>query len=496
MSDPLVMAPILVPLATALVMLLPFQKRHTAHRAIHLVSLVILIALEVALMARVRGGDILAHWLGNWTPPFGIVVVADLLAVIMLLLASITALAATVFSLRDLDADRERFQAHPLTQFLLMGINGAFLTGDLFNMFVWYEVMLISSYGLLTLGGEPRQLRVGIPYLALGLFSSALFLVGATALYGVTGTLNLADLSVRVAALEGQGAIMANVASVILLGAFGIKAALFPLYFWLPDGYPAPPVSVATFFAGIMTKVGVYSLLRVFTLVFRGEGDGAGLILPLAGFTMLVGVLGAICQTNLRRLLSFHIISQVGYMVMGIGMFTPLGVAGGIIYLIHHIMVKASLFLISGVCEKMTGRKDIGEMGGLLRRYPFLATLFFVSASSLAGLPPLSGFFAKFVVLRAGFESRLWLIVAASLVASLLTLFSMMKIWQYVFWRREAAPVKPPPRLLYGPAILLTSFSITLAVAAEPLFHLGMDAAHQLLDPGRYIETVLGGGGT
>jgi len=492
MRNYLVITPILLPFVTAVLMLLVFRRNRAMQRVLSIASVLTLIGLEIALMLRLRGGEIIVHQMGNWPAPFGIVLMADILSGIMLLLASITALAALAFGLWDNDRERERLHFYPLFQFLLMGINGAFLTGDLFNLFVWYEVLLISSYALLTLGGSPRQLRVGIPYVALNLLSSALFLVAAAVLYGVTGTLNMADLSQQIAMLDGGRAMMAQVAAVILLCVFGTKAAIFPLYFWLPDGYPAPPVSVATIFAGIMTKVGVYSILRVFALVFRGDGFAATLVLPLAAATMLVGVLGAIGQTNFRRLLSFHIISQVGFMLMGIGMFTPLGIAGGVIYIIHHIMVKSGLFLISGVCERATGTSNIEAMGGLMKSFPWLAALFFIAGSSLAGVPPLSGFFAKFMVIKAGFDGRHWLIVGVSLVASLLTLFSMMKVWQNVFWREAPREWMRQPRAIYLPVMLLVSFSLVLSAVAGPLFSLGMDAAKQLSQPQLYIETVLG----
>lgn len=486
----LVLVPLLQPFVTAVVMLLVLRRWPAAQRWFGTLSLVSLIGTELFLFGQLRDGTILVHRMGNWPAPFGIVFMVDILSGIMLL-ASSTALAAYLFGFRDIDAQRQRFHFHPLFQFQLMGINGAFLTGDLFNLFVWFEVLLISSYALLTLGGQPRQLRAGIPYVALNLLSSTLFLVAAAVLYGVTGTLNMADLWQKVAALQGQAAVMAQVAAVILLCVFGIKAGLVPMYFWLPDAYPTPPTTVATLFAGIMTKVGVYALLRVFVLVFGGTGLAAGLILPLAGFTMIVGVLGAICQTNLRRLLSFHIISQVGFMVMGIGLFTPLGIAGGIIYIIHHIMVKAGLFLIAGIGERISGQQDINGMGGYLERYPFLAALFFVAGSSLAGLPPFSGFFAKFLVIRAGFESQAWIMVGASLVASLLTLFSMMKIWQYMFWRRPAPTTNPVPATWYLPVLGLVSFSVLLSACAGPLYRLGTDAAQQLLDRQRYVRAVL-----
>jgi multicomponent Na+:H+ antiporter subunit D len=249
-------------------------------------------------------------------------------------------------------------------------------------------------------------------------------------------------------------------------------------------------------FAGIMTKVGVYSMLRIFVLVFSADDTGkwlaASLVLPLAGFTMIVGVLGAICQMNFRRLLSFHIISQVGFMVMGIGFFTPLGIAGGVIYIIHHIMVKAGLFLIAGVSERATGQKEIDRMGGFVEHMPWLSALFFVAGSSLAGLPPLSGFFAKFIVIKAGFDAEHYGVVAASLVASFLTLFSMMKIWQYAFWHRRQVAEPVQPRALYLPVMLLVSFSLLLSAFAGPIYKLGVAAGDQLTNQKLYVDAVLG----
>jgi multicomponent Na+:H+ antiporter subunit D len=495
MSGHLAIVPILWPFATAVLMLLLFRRNLPAQRVVSVVSVLGLIALEVVLFMRLDTGEIMVYRVGNWPAPFGIVLMLDRLSGIMLLLASVSGLAALVYGLRDLDEQTERHHFYPLYCFLLMGINGSFVTGDLFNMFVWYEVMLIASYSLLVLGGDRRQLQVGISYVALNLVSSAFFLVAASMLYGVAGTLNMADLSVKLAGLEGQHATMAQVAAVALLCVFGIKAAIFPMFFWLPDSYPQPPVAISTMFAGIMTKVGVYSMLRVFALSFScdtGKWLALDLVLPLAGFTMIVGVLGAICQMNFRRLLSFHIISQVGFMVMGIGLFTPLGIAGGVVYIIHHIMVKGGLFLVAGVSERAAGHKEIDRMGGFVEHMPWLSALFFIAGASLAGLPPLSGFFAKFVVIKAGFDAHQYGVVAASLVASFLTLFSMMKIWQYAFWHRRAVPKPSQPRTLYLPVMLLVSFSLLIPVLAQPLYRVGRDAAAQLTDQQLYIKAVMG----
>jgi len=301
----------------------------------------------------------------------------------------------------------------------------------------------------------------------------------------------MADLSLKISQLSADKMAWVQGISMLLLVVFVFKAALVPLFFWLPDTYPAPAIATATIFAGIMTKVGVYSILRVFTLVFGGPSSyAAKWILPLAGFTMLIGVLGAICQLNYRRLLSFHIISQVGFMVMGIGFFTPLGIAGGISYIIHHIMVKSSLFLCSGLARQQTGTEDLRHMGGLLKN-PFYACLFLIAGLSLAGLPPFSGFFSKFLIMRAGFEVGAYGVVTVSIIAGILTLLSMAKIWNMTFWGEAKRPIKPLRKPLLLATALLVSFSITLAIFTGPIFNLVKSAGEQVLNPNLYIKAVL-----
>jgi multicomponent Na+:H+ antiporter subunit D len=290
-------------------------------------------------------------------------------------------LTVLLYSFGNVDRAREHWGYYPVLQFLLMGINGSFLTGDLFNLFVFFEVMLMASYVLLALGGEPSQLQESFKYLVLNLLASTVFVASVGILYGVTGTLNMADLSQKMAHTDRSGLITAL--AMLFLFVFGVKAAIFPLFFWLPDAYPQPPAAVSALFAGLLTKVGVYTLLRTFTLLFVQDiAFTHTLILVLAAFTMIVGVLGAIVQNHLRGILSFHIISQIGYMILGLGLFTPLALAGSIFYIIHHIIVKTALFLISGVTGRITGTDELKNMGGLLTHYPWLSALFLLAALS------------------------------------------------------------------------------------------------------------------
>ena len=316
-----------------------------------------------------------------------------------------------VYSLGSIDEAREAHGYHPLFHVLLMGVSMAFLTGDLFNLYVAFEVMLMASFVLLSLGGERAQLEGAVKYVTLNLLSSAVFLAAVGVLYGVAGTLNLADLALAVQRGTAPG--LVTTLACLFLVAFGIKAAVFPLFFWLPASYHTPPVAVSALFAGLLTKVGVYALVRAFTLVFTGDTALThGLILAVAVLTMVTGVLGAAAQFEFRRVLSFHIVSQIGYMVLGLGLFTPLALAGTVFYLIHHIVVKTNLFLVAGIVKRLGGTLDLGSLGGLYRRRPALALLFLVPAFSLAGIPPLSGFWGKLVLVKAGLDSGHYAVTA------------------------------------------------------------------------------------
>jgi multicomponent Na+:H+ antiporter subunit D len=281
--------------------------------------------------------------------------------------------------------------------------------------------------------------------------------------------------------------------AMLFLVAFGIKAAVFPLFFWLPASYHTPPAAVSAVFAGLLTKVGVYALIRVFTLVFAERpGFAPDLILWVAGLTMVTGVLGAAAQGEFRRILSFHIVSQIGYMIMGLGLGTPLALAGSVFYITHHIVVKTNLFLVSGIVHRLQGTLELPRLGGLYAHRPGLALVFLVSALSLAGLPPLSGFFAKLALVRAGLEDGRFAIVATALAVSLLTLYSMTKIWSEAFWKDGAPP--PPVRspALLGPSLALAALTVAIGLGAGPLFEISLRTAGQLVEPSAYIRAVLG----
>jgi len=497
----LLVLPLLIPLTVAALSLLTWRWLRI-QRTLGVVGTAGLLAADLALLASVWQNGIQATQAGHWPAPFGITLVADLFSAMMVVLAGLMGLAVVVYSLATMDARREEHGYYPLLHILMMGVCGAFLTGDLFNLYVWFEVMLMASFVLLALGGERAQMEGAIKYVTLNLISSALFLAAVGMLYGAAGTLNMADLAVKLRDVENSG--LVTTLALLFLAAFGIKAAVFPLFFWLPASYHTPPVAVSAIFAGLLTKVGVYALIRVFTLLFvQDVGYTHTLILGISGLTMVTGVLGAMAQNEFRRILSFHIISQIGYMIMGLGLFTPPAVAGSVFYIVHHIIVKTNLFLVSGVVHRLQATYELKKLGGLYRAYPSLSILFLIPALSLAGVPPLSGFFAKLSLAQAGLETQQYAIVATALGVSLLTLFSMTKIWTEAFWKQEIesqasedAPTDPEPPahwpLIFWPIATLATLTVAMGLVAEPIFALATRAAGQLMNPAEYIQAVLG----
>jgi multicomponent Na+:H+ antiporter subunit D len=487
---------VVVPLIAGVVTL-ALMKFRPAAMAVSIIASVLQVLLAALLIFTVdREGHVVIQ-AGGWPAPFGISLVADRLAASMVFIAALTAF----FILLHVLANRERNLPMPLFLplyfLLLLGVQGAFLTGDLFNLYVWFEVMLLASFVLMTIGGTKPQLDGGFKYVILNLFSSAIFLIGVGIIYGKLGTLNMADVAAKLS--EAEDPVLINTSSVLLLVAFGVKAGLFPFFFWLPASYHTPAFAVSALFAALLTKVGVYALIRSQLLLMAPYFSGMqGLLFFLAALTMITGVLGAAAQFHTRKILSFHIISQIGYMILGLAIATPLAVAGAIFYIIHNIVAKTNLFLISGIIHRLTGQEDLAKLGGLVRTAPWLALFFLISALGLAGIPPLSGFWAKFFLVKASIDSNLLLMAVIALSVGLLTLFSMIKIWNEAFWK--AAPASnetgPKSRQLhassYIPVASMALIVIILGILVQPVFGYFYRAADQLLDPQQYIQAVLG----
>ncbi|CTQ49728.1 Na+/H+ antiporter subunit D [Jannaschia donghaensis] len=496
MSDVLLPLPILIAFVTAILAF--FFRKGTEARWISVAGSACMLVAAGMLLSRVLTDGIQAAQMGTWAAPFGITLVADTLSAVMVVITGITALAVSIYAVGDVTEDMEHVGYHTLFQVLIAGVTGAFLTGDLFNLYVWFEVMLIASFGLLVMGGRRVQMDAGIKYVTLNLISTILFLSGIGLLYGVTGTLNMADLHYKVQ--DADPGLVTVIATMFLVG-FGIKSAVFPLFFWLPAAYHTPAFSVSAVFAGLLTKVGVYAMMRMFTLVFTQDiGWTHGLMLWVAVATMITGVLGAAAQTDFRRILSFHIVSQIGYMVLGLALYTPLAVTGAVFYLVHHIIVKANLFLVAGVTNRIAGSTEIDHIGGLYKGAPLLAFLFLIPAFSLAGFPPLSGFWAKYVLVKASLDLELWLVAAAALAVGLMTIYSMTKIWGRAFWKPHPGAIVPSLSTLpagdrfamLAPIAGLATLTVIIGLFPEPFVGIATRAAEDLLDPTAYLTAVLG----
>lgn len=492
----LVPLPVVLPLAGAALSILVGRSR-LAQRIVGIAVLAVLVASSVALLVEVDSNGTLVAEAGGWPAPMGITLVADRFAAMLLVVAEITLFAVLVYAIGEPGAERNHVGFQSAYLVLAAGVGASFLTGDLFNLFVAFEMMLTASYVLLTLGGRREQVRSGMTYIVISLIASTLFVTAIALLYSATGTVNMADLAVRLGELPSG---VRTTFAVLLLVVFGIKAAVFPLFFWLPDAYPTAPSPITAVFAGLLTKVGVYAIIRTQLLFFTDDTRPATLLLVVAATTMVVGVLGAIAQDDIRRVLSFTIVSQIGYMVMGLGFFTLAGIAAVVYSMVHHIIVKTALFLIGGLVDHATGSSRLSRIGGMVRTTPLLAAMFLVAALGLAGIPPLSGFVSKFALIDAGIAERRYPVVAVSLVVSLLTLFSMVRIWMGAFWsppETEPAPVRPSvnraggPPLMVAPTAALLACSLAVAAAAGPLYSLCERAAADLLDRRAYIEQVV-----
>ena len=486
----LAVLPILIPLVTGVILILIPSLR--LQRVLNIVSVFGVLVLSLILLRVVWLDGIVVYKYGDWPPPFGITLVVDLLSSGLLCIAMIVAFAALTYSLSSLDVHREKLFFHPLFQFLLIGVNGIFLTGDIFNLFVFFEVMLISSYGLVALGGTAGQLEATVKYVTINLIGSILLVGVVGLLYGVVGTLNMADLAQKVD-MVGPNPVI-TLLSLVFLVVFGLKAAVFGLWFWMPGTYTVVQAGVSAYFGGILTKIGVYGILRIFTLIFVQDiAYTHTLILAVACLTMFFGVLGAAAQHEYRTILTWHISSQVGYMIMGVGLFSVAGIAGSIFYVMNNILVKASLFLSSGIAERLTKTLDIYSMGGLLKRAPLPAFLFLAAALALAGVPPFSGFWGKLLLIKAGIESGGvldWISVATALVTSFFTLYSMMKIWQNAYWRSPVLVDSLPVRNMVPPTVLLVAITLVMGFWPSFLYDYSYVAAEQLMNPLQYIDAV------
>lgn len=489
-----VLIPVIIPLS-AIVLLIATRRWLIAQYIISMISMTVLVINALSLLTTLQLKGYLTYQASGWPAPFGITLIADQFSAIMLLAVAVVGWLVMMYAIGFVDAARKKAGFFILVQGLFAGVNGALVTGDLFNLYVWFEVMIMASFVLITHGAEKQQLRGAVKYVVLNLIGSV-FLVSTIGLvYSKTGTLNMAHLAMMIQQQDVSE--LMNSYLMLFFIAFGIKAAVFPFFFWLPASYPTPPIAITAFFSATLTKVGVYTIIRFYSLYVDHDGFAwKEIILWMAAATMIFGVLMAASSFDFRKILSFHIISQIGYMIMGLGIFTINSLAGAVFFVVHNMFSKTAAFMAAGLVYKLRGTYELKDSGWVYKDKPLFALLFFLPALSLAGLPPTSGFFGKLFLILAGFESEDWAITITALVVSIFTLFSMVKIWNEVYWKKPAEhtvlshqPVKVN-LLPVAATVAIVLLMLLPGVFAGSLFGYFSRAAAQLMDVESYIKAV------
>lgn len=464
------------------------------------------VAASAALLAAVARDGVLAVQMGGWAAPLGITLVADRLSVLLLVVSGTVLLAIMLHAVGEGAGGTDGHEPgvfYPAYLALTAGVSLVFLSGDLFNLFVAFEVMLASSYVLMTLTPTGERVRAGMTYTVVSLTSSILFLTSLGLTYAAAGTVNLADLSTRVPELPGA---TRTALGLLFLVVFGIKGAIVPMHMWLPDSYPVALTKITAVFAALLTKAAVYSLIRVETLVFPRE-HGSWVMLVLAAGTIVIGTLGALTHDDIHRVFSFILVGHIGYMLFGLALFDVAGLTGAILYLVHHIVVQATLFLVSDLIQGHTGETSLHRLGGLAGLSAFISVLFFIPAMSVSGVPPTSGFVAKLALFQAGVASGsvlAYAVTGVAVVGSVLTLMAMSRIWTLGFWRTRPEDAPEPPksesytrggvRLMQSVTAVLVVAGLLIAAFAGPLASWSRHAASDLVSGDDYRHAVLDGG--
>ncbi|MBZ9534625.1 Na+/H+ antiporter subunit D [Cytobacillus oceanisediminis] len=490
----IVILPIILPIVFAMIMVI-FRDKVMLHRVLSLVAIGSVFVVTVILIGQIKHAGIQSVQLGGWEAPFGVSMVADMFAAILVLVTSIVSFCCLLYAFHSIGEQREKYYFYPLFLILVTGVNGSFFTGDIFNLFVCFEVMLVASYVLISLGGTRVQLRESIKYILINIISSFLFLVAIAYLYAITGTLNFAHLSVRIAEV-GQDGLMTTVA-ILFLVVFSLKAGLF-LFFWLPGSYSAPPTAISAIFAALLTKVGMYAIIRVFTLIFYHEVQITHLLIGiLAAITMTLGAIGAVAYRDIYKVMTYNVVIGVGFILAGLATYTTVGLTGSIYYFIHDMVIKALIFLLGGTIIHLTGTSKLDDMNGLIRLHPQLGWMFFIAALSLSGIPPLSGFLGKIFITQGTFTSEYYWLGAFGLISSLFVLYSIMKVFMSVFWGYTDLTLEQEKGTTKGlmlPIALLTFLTIALGLGTEGIHQYVDTAVEGLMNPHYYIEAILGNG--
>lgn len=486
--------PFLLPLITGLAGL--FLGRAAAtRRTVMTVSSLLQLGLGVFLILETTQGRVFALVPGDWSPRLGIALAVDTLSAVMVSLAALVSLACQFFSFAESPLREEHPLRLTLMQFLVAGVQLAFTTADLFNLFVAFEIMLISSYALMTLEADDWEIKQAYPYVAINLVGSALFICGAGLAYGIFGSLGYVEITRRAAELGPTPAV--KVLAVMLMVVFCVKAGVFPLHYWLPNSYPILPAPLAALYGGLLTKVGIYALIRVFGSVLPDEATGVhALLRGLGAVTMVAAALGALSRPFLRGILAFQVLSQAGLIVLAVGLRSPVALAAAILYVVHDVVVKASVFLLGGLLARLNGSDHLERMGHLWRRHPWIGVLFLLQALSLAGIPPLSGFWGKLAILNVAVKAGSPALAAAIVAGGILTLWSMVRVWNAAFWSEPAGvsvqPLDGRGRRMAGVVAGLAAVSLAIGLGAEGVARVARAAADQVAHPTAMAAAVNG----
>ena len=490
MTNTLVL-PVLIPLLTAIVLTF-FRKSFVLQRVLSVLATASSAAVGVYLLVRVQSEGIVRLDFGGWKPPYGIQFVGDSFALLLTTAAAVVTTCILLYACSTIGEAFENMYVYPLMLFLLAGVNGSFLTGDIFNLFVFFEVMLLASYALLVLGGRKVQLVEAFTYITINVVASWFFLLAIAFLYGTMGTLNMAHLASRVAEAGADPVI--TIISLVFLLVFSLKAGLL-LYFWLPGSYSAPPTAIAALFGALLTKVGIYAMIRLFTLVFNQTPEiTQGIIGVMAALTLIGGSIGALSSRDIRQIISYNVVIAVGFILVGLAAGNEIALQGSIYYVLHDMVVKAMLFLIGGLMITLTGRAKIGQISGLLTNYPTLGWLFFIAMLSLTGIPPFSGFIGKVILGEGLIRADTYVLLTLAFVSSLFVLYSLLRIFlncfmgEAIIGEDEQTPLKKRTLL---PIVVLGVLTLAIGIGADVLAPFVNDAAATLMNPQVYIDAVL-----
>lgn len=487
--------PIIIPFFFGMILMFG-QKNLKYQRSFALLGIGLALGSAILLLGKVKTDGIQTLTFGNWPVPFGITMVSDMVSALLVTTTLLIAFFIVWYGFGYITKERERFFYYPGVMFILTGVNGAFTTGDIFNLFVFFEVLLMSSYLLIVLGGEKQQFMGSIKYILINVISSALFVITVAFLYSVVGTLNMADIAEKITAINQPGII--TVIAVMFLLVFGLKAAIFPLYFWLPTSYAAAPIPVLALFGALLTKVGVYAITRTYTLFFVHDLSYTHeLLMGLAILTIIAGCIGALAYFDVKLIIIYNIVIAVGVILFGVSQMNEAALKGAMFYLIHDMLIKAALFMLIGIVIYITGTSDLRKMGGLMKKYPALGWFYLIAAFSLAGIPPLSGFIGKLLIVQGGFEAgSMWGSIFI-LASSLLVLLSVIRIFLYAFWGEEketnVVVDKKVYTSLFVPTVLLVLVTVVYGVGTEWVTPFMDDATKLLNDPSIYIDAVMRG---